>query len=149
VTRRVPYELPRSALKMNIHINLVLVDVCFWTYILIALVSGYGFGLFYWWKRLAGHASEVYNYMMIMFVAIFCTYALNAYARYLFLIDVDNLNLYETFITNWIWQVRAVPNLIIISLIVGRMNQRARRAIKLLHQPSEERRFIKRRQVDK
>ena len=127
----------------------IFTDVCFWTYILIVLVSTYGFGLFVWWRRIAGYSSEVYNYMMILFAAISFTYLLNAYARYLFLIDVANLNIYESFITNWIWQVRAIPNLTVLSIIVCRMNQRARKAIKLLHQPVTERRILKRRQVDK
>jgi hypothetical protein len=124
-------------------------DICFWTYVAIAAISLYGFGLFLWWKSLVGHASEVYNYVMLMFACIFLTYTLNAYARFIFITDVNNLNEYEEFITHWVWQLRAVPNLIVISLIVFRMNQRARRSIRLSRAIQEERRLLKRRQADK
>jgi hypothetical protein len=126
-------------------------DVCLLTYILIVAVSLYGFGLFFWWKRIAGHASEVYNYIMLMFIAIVLTYSLNAYARYLFITDIDNLNTYEDFISGFFWQLRAIPNLCIISIIVLRMNQRARKAVRDLRNTDKisERRQIKRRMADK
>jgi hypothetical protein len=126
-------------------------DVCFWTYILIIAVSLYGFCLFFWWKRLAGHASEVYNYVMLMFFAIVLTYSLNAYARFLFITDIDNLNSYEDFISGFFWHLRAIPNLCIISLIVFRMNRRARKAVRDMHnfKNISERRQIKRRITDK
>jgi hypothetical protein len=124
-------------------------DICFWIYVLIAVISLYGFCLFLWWKRLVGHASEVYNYVMLMFGCIFFTYTLNAYARFVFVNDVNNLNEYEAFITHWVWQLRALPNLIVISLIVFRMNQRARKSIKLSRKAQAERRLLKRRVADK
>ena len=129
--------------------ELCFADLCFWIYISIALVSLYGFCLFIWWKSIVKNTSEVYNYVMLLFICLFINYALNSWARFVFINDLTNLNEYENFITNWVWHFRAVPNLIIISIIVFRMNQRARKAIKNTREPRAERRQIKRRNVDK
>jgi hypothetical protein len=107
------------------HLN----DLCFWVYLWIAITSLYGFSLFFWWWRLGGQASEVYIYIMLLMLSNFIYYSMNGYARFSFINDISNLNNYEEIISSFFWQVRAIPNLIIISLIVARMTRRAQKTM--------------------
>jgi hypothetical protein len=127
-------------------------DLCFWVYIGIAIISLYGFCLFFWWWRLGGHASEVYIYVMLLMLSNFLYYSINSYARFIFVTDINNTNAYEDIINSLFWNVRAIPNLIIISLIVIRMSIRARHtvsAMKRVAKESEDRRKCLRREEDR
>lgn len=107
-----------------------LADFCFWSYIFTASVSLYGFLLFAWWWKVSGHASEVYIYVTLLMLANFAYYTFNSYARYVFINDVANLNTYEVIITSTFWKIRAVPELLIITIVVVRMTQRACKSVK-------------------
>ena len=102
-------------------------DVAFWVYMAINMVSAFGFVLFEWWRKKALHASEVYLYVELLMLANLIYYSMNAYARWAFIMDpgviVDSE--YEKVISTCVWGLRAVPVLILISLIVGRMTLRA------------------------
>jgi hypothetical protein len=129
-----------------------LYDLCFWIYIGISLMSLYGFSLFFWWWRLGGQASEVYIYIMLLMLSNFIYYSINGYARYSFINDVGNLNDYEAIISSVFWNVRAIPNLIIITLIVARMTRRAQKTMlarRRTAEPTEDRRKELRRSEDK
>jgi hypothetical protein len=127
-------------------------DLCFWVYIGIAVMSLYGFSLFFWWWRLGGQASEVYIYIMLLMLSNFLYYSINSYARFSFINDAGNLNNYEEIISSFFWQVRAIPNLVIITLIVARMTRRAQKTMcarRRTAEPTEDRRKELRRSEDK
>jgi hypothetical protein len=108
-------------------------DPCLWIYLTTAAVSLYGFGLFLWWLKSIGHASEVYIYVMLLFLANSVHYGINSYARYTFITDIINTNSYEAIITSFYWQARAIPNLIIVTLIVFRMTRRALKSVRVVN----------------
>lgn len=126
-----------------------LLDLGLISYALIILVTVYGFCLFEWWRRKVGKASEVYIYIELLFLTTAINYFFNLFARYNFLSDPNNLvdEPYEYFITGSLWKVRAIPSLIILSLIVYRMTLRACKSIR--ESDLLERRRIKRREEDR
>ena len=99
-------------------------DIAFWVYMAINFVSAFGFILFEWWRKKAVHASEVYLYVELLMLANFMYYSMNAYARWSFIMCPES-NEYEKIISSSAWGVRAIPVLILVSLIVGRMTMRA------------------------
>jgi hypothetical protein len=127
-------------------------DLALWVYIVTSITSLYGFSLFFWWWRLGGQASEVYIYIMLLMLSNFLYCGINTYARYSFINDVANLNEYESIISSMFWQVRAIPNLVIIALIVTRMTRRAQKTMaarRRTAEPPADRRKQLRRSEDK
>jgi MFS-type transporter involved in bile tolerance (Atg22 family) len=112
-------------------------------------VAFYGFALFEWWRRKLGRASEMYIYIELLFIAISINYMFNIIARWIFILDPLNIvdEPYEFFISNIWWQLRTIPNLIILSLIVYRMTKRACKSMR--ENKELERRKLKRREEDK
>ena len=107
-----------------------LLDLAFITYIVISIVCAYGFFLFLMWLKAVEH-KEVYVYVMMLIFSIFIVYTGNAYARYLFLIDMcGEHNLYEDFIQGFFWQSRSLLILAFVSAIIWRMHNRARKTIR-------------------
>ena len=96
-------------------------DVALAIYLLIVLVCTYGFILFLYWWVWNRHASEVYIYIMLLFLAIAADFIMSINARWAFLTESID---YEYILTSTIWKIKAVPKLIILMLIVGRMTQR-------------------------
>jgi MFS-type transporter involved in bile tolerance (Atg22 family) len=124
-------------------------DICLVVYCLIFVVAFYGFALFEWWRRKLGRASEMYIYIELLFIAISINYMFNIIARWIFILDPLNIvdEPYEFFISNIWWQLRTIPNLIILSLIVYRMTKRACKSMR--ENKELERRKLKRREEDK
>lgn len=101
-------------------------DIPLVTYYAIVVVSIYGFGLFAWWWRKMGKASEVYKYVMLLFLASAFEFGTAIYARAGFL--SEDLN-YDIFMKSPLWQLRALPVLIILLLLVIRMTMRIRMSV--------------------
>lgn len=97
-------------------------DLSIVTYAAIILVSLYGFGLFGWWWNKIGKASEVYVYMMMMFLATAFKAWTSLMGRIAF---YEGPDAHTAYVTSALWDVRAFPVLIVLLLIVIRMTQRA------------------------
>lgn len=95
----------------------------FWLYLLIVILSLYGFGLFVWWWKKMGKASAVYKYITFLLLGIAMEHSVNLYARvclhhgcYKKLINC---------ITSTIWSARLYLVIICIGFIVFHMSYRA------------------------
>ena len=102
-----------------------LLDLCFITYVATSIVCLYGFLLFFKWLKSVEH-KEVYVYVMMLIGSIFLYSVCNGFARYVFLVEYGATDFYESILTSWFWQVRAIPSFIFVTAIVWRMNRRAK-----------------------
>lgn len=97
-------------------------DLCLISYVLIDLTAFYGFLLFAWWLKYSHRATEVYIYIMALFLCIVFNYSLNIFARATFLVSKET---YTDILRSPIWHFRPVPILVVLMLIVYRMTKRA------------------------
>ena len=102
---------------------MIMLELTFLLYLAIIIVSLYGFSLFLWWWIRTKHASEVYKYVMILFLAISFDFIFAFIARVLF---VTKAYIYNDFLTSFMWTIRSLPLLIILFTIVFRMTNRVR-----------------------
>ena len=90
-------------------------------YAFCCLVSAYGFGLFAWWWKRIGSATEVYAYVTFLFLGILITAAIGIYSRYL---HVVNERHYDTFVDSVWWGLGPMLVLAVLCAIVIRMTRR-------------------------
>jgi hypothetical protein len=90
-------------------------------YLVGIVVSLYGFGLFLWWWKKVGSATDVYIFMAFLFGANAFSDAIAAYSRYLRLNCQDD---FVDFSTSCWWFIRRVPEIIVLIIFVSRMTWR-------------------------
>ena len=75
-----------------------------------------------WWKFHHGHASSIFNWMIVLIYCMIYDTAFEFYARYLYI--YDRLE-YSTYIMSFMWSFRSVPKIIALiymtSLVIGRI----------------------------
>jgi len=97
-------------------------DLTLWLYILICAVSLYGGLLFLWWWIKIKHATAPFIYVTILLFGTFIRTAGDIIKLLYFYCDGDEYLRIEGYA--W-WDMRLIPILIGISLIVGHMTYRA------------------------
>ena len=96
-------------------------DVPTVVYLLCCGVSLYGFGLFCWWWKKIGRATEVYAYVTFLFLGVFVSGVVGIYSRYLHLKSVP---LYDTFVDSYWWATGPLMVLGVLTAITWRMTRR-------------------------
>lgn len=90
-------------------------------YFLCCGVSAYGFGLFCWWWRKIGRATEVYAYVTFLFLGVFVSGVIGIYSRYL---HIQSVPLYDTFVDSYWWAMGPLLVLGVLTAISYRMTRR-------------------------
>jgi hypothetical protein len=93
-------------------------------YAIIMILSGYGFGLFAWWWRVMGKASEIYIYITLLFLGIFVSAGAGIYSRIIHCVDNDY---YHEFIFSYWWALGPCVVLAVLLAINIRMTRRVLR----------------------
>jgi len=102
---------------------LLVFDVALVMYILVSLISMYGFVLFIgWWVKSGCKASMVYYYVMFMMLGICINEAMSGLARYSKL--NEGTSEYLAFLETTCWKFRLTPLLIVLVCIVFNMSYR-------------------------
>lgn len=96
-------------------------DLTLIIYLIITLVSLYGFAIFGYWWWYKGSASRMYVYITFLFLGLFFNYAGVSYVRYLF---NSNIIARDDALYSWWWLSRSWLVLVIIMLITGQMTYR-------------------------
>jgi hypothetical protein len=97
-------------------------DLIFYIYIFGALVSCYGFGLFLWWWKTVGVATDIYALIAFLFLTNGFSDSISVYSRYLKL--YGNPNEMLEFHSCDIWLYRRVPEIIVLTIIMVKMTLR-------------------------
>lgn len=102
--------------------TLPLYDLTFILYMLIIFFSVFGSGLFvFWWIKL-GEASSVYSYVTAFLLGSTVNQSIEAYARYLFLVDSPEAS--DIFCMSAVWPLRLVIWLMALAAMVTHMAYR-------------------------
>lgn len=97
------------------------IDIPTVVYFFCCLVSAYGFGLFAWWWRRVGSATEVYAYITFLFFGVGTTSAIGIYSRYLHEISEPK---YHLFVDSFWWSIGPLSVLGVLTAITVRMTRR-------------------------
>jgi hypothetical protein len=97
------------------------IDWATFVYIVKAIVSIYGFGMFVWWWRRIGRASEIYIYMTIIFLGIAIASGFIIYARVVYGFESES---YIYFVKSVWWSIGPLIILIALLAIDIRMTRR-------------------------
>lgn len=98
------------------------IDLTFWLYLFLALITSYGFFLFVWWWIKKRGASVIYGYITFLLLGLSIRSWIDLYARYLYASDVDKFYIY---MKCWIWPCRLLLTLVFSFAIIGHMSYRA------------------------
>ena len=103
--------------------DILVFDAALVMYILVSLISMYGFVLFIgWWVKSGCKASMVYYYVMFMMLGICINEAMSGLARYSKL--NEGTSEYLAFLETTCWKFRLTPLLIVLVCIVFNMSYR-------------------------
>lgn len=91
-------------------------------YVLKTVVSTYGFGMFVWWWRRIGRASEIYIYMTIIFLGIAIASGIIVFARVYFGFGENSYYIY--FVNSVWWSLGPLIILVALVAIDVRMTRR-------------------------
>ena len=98
-------------------------DLTWWIYLLTAVISLYGTGLFLWWSWLNGfRSSSVFVYTLLWLAGTFIISGVNLYARSLRFIDPRLF--YDFSQTIW-WPARNLVVLAVLIILCVHMSARA------------------------
>jgi len=105
--------------------SLVISDITCLSYVIVSIVSLYGFFLFLWWWFETGKGnvppSAVYVYVMFLLLGIGISNTMTFVARLFYLMEsVD----FDTFLSSRLWVARVWIILLSVSGIVGHMTVR-------------------------
>jgi hypothetical protein len=103
---------------MNESWYILLTDFAWVMYLLSSCISWFTFMLFIWWWAQTRTASEIYKYFTFMIAANAISDMTALYSRTLIFI---NHEAYMSFVQTWIWNIRRVPEMMIMSIIGLRM----------------------------
>ena len=99
-------------------------DITFLLYVVLSVVSFYGFVLFLWWwgKTHRFKVGPVYAYVTFLLLGLFISHSTGAYVRWYRFVECDY---YLELVSEWWWPVRLVLLLFCTILLVGHMSWRA------------------------
>jgi hypothetical protein len=98
-------------------------DLTWWIYLLTAVISAYGTGLFVWWSWLNGfRSSSVFLYTLLWLAGTFILSGVNLYARGLTLTDPQ---LFRAFTDTLWWPARNLIILVVLIVLCAHMSVRA------------------------
>ena len=99
----------------------ILSDQAFWAYGVNFCLALYGFGLFVWWWKKIGHATEVYAYITLLFLTEIMVYGGNVHIRILKAADpMEALR----FSDSLVWAARTWVHAAVLAAIIFRMTIR-------------------------
>jgi hypothetical protein len=107
----------------------IVTDTALLMYFASISVSFAGFILFAWWWLQVGKVSEVYGYVTMLLLANLLSDLVACNSRFLYIVDLPS---YESFRHSAIWDLRRLPETLIVGLIFIRMFHRVlktRRAV--------------------
>ena len=97
-------------------------DIVWWLYLLIAIFSWYGFGLFGWWWLKLRHATRPYMYVTFTYLGLGIYSSGDIFARSL---RFANAQQYYDFMGSTIWTLRPIIVLLAVVVMVSHMSYRA------------------------
>ena len=101
--------------------NPYMTSYTFWILLLLVVICMYGFGMFAWWWKKIGKATEVYVYVTMLFLGLAISSAEIVWARYLHSMSIEA---YKAFITSPAWSIGPGLLLLTVLAIVIRMTKR-------------------------
>jgi hypothetical protein len=96
-------------------------DNVLWIYICSVVISFCGFGLFVWWWRKIGSATNIYIYVSLLFATNAFSDVLAGYSRYLKRVNIEE---YLELNDSGLWIFRRIPELIVLFIFVISMLRR-------------------------